>query len=139
MSAITPENSGEPKEQFNFRCDKNAKAEFERHVGRLGWSVPKTLEMLVRSANALFAGKEKPERPLLVVDAVDDDGSEKKPAADATSELKAEMDRLTKWHLKEVERIVKEAAGDAFEEKFVEKLKRRRGARGVGGRVHRSD
>jgi hypothetical protein len=100
-----PRVKKEPKEQWNFRCARSIKDEFEAHVKALHWSVPDTLEALIEAANVLFRGKANPVRPFVVVDAVDDDGSESQPTAKELAELRAHMDAQFAEHSKLVRQL----------------------------------
>jgi hypothetical protein len=125
----------ETKPQWNFRCARATKEEFEAHVEALRWSVPETLEMLVEAANILFRGKARPLGPFVVVDAVDDDGSERRPSARELAELRAHMDaqfaeqaalvrQLTADHLAEVKTLATPSQGAG--QSAVERLKQPR-------------
>jgi uncharacterized protein (UPF0335 family) len=124
------DQSGKPTKILGVRMPISEISEFYALVRGVGWDKDDVMRKLIRSTMELLKAKRRPEWPILVVDSLDEDGSS--PDGRAVSELKKEMQRLTDWHLKEVEKIVKEAAGGAFDEKVMDLLKKSRGSVGRG-------
>jgi uncharacterized protein (UPF0335 family) len=124
------DQSGKPTKILGVRMPISEISEFYALVRGVGWDKDDVMRKLIRSTTELLKAKRRPEWPILVVDSLDEDGSS--PDGRAVSELKKEMQRLTDWHLKEVEKIVKEAAGGAFDEKVMDLLKKSRGSVGRG-------